>query len=99
MPYREIRETYNTHKGITNVWGDIDFYIRDRKHPSEKPVELANRYINIFSNKNDLVYIPFAGSGSEIESCILNDRNYIASEISDEYVNEIIKPRIKEASV
>jgi DNA modification methylase len=95
MPYEKIQETYNSQMRLTNVWSDINFYIKGRKHPSEKPVQLADRYINIFSNENDLVYIPFAGSGSEIESCINNQRNYIASELNVNYYNEIIVPRIQ----
>ena len=36
--------------------------------------------------EGDLVYIPFAGSGSEIVSCINNNRNYIATEINNDYI-------------
>ena len=45
------------------------------------------------SNENDVVYIPFAGSGSEIVSCINNKRNWIATEINKEYIDDIINPR------
>ena len=95
IPYDNIRETYNPQMRLTNVWSDINFYIKNRKHPSEKPVQLTNRYMNIFSNEGDLIYIPFAGSGSEVESCIINSRNYIASELSEEYFNGVIQPRIE----
>jgi len=95
IDYDSIKITYNSIHGLTNVWNDINFYIKDRKHPSEKPVDLSDRYIKIFSNENDLIYIPFAGSGSEIESCIKNNRNWIASEINKEYIIDIIEPRIK----
>ncbi|MGL5066507.1 MAG: DNA methyltransferase [Sarcina sp.] len=47
------------------------------------------------SNENDLVLIPFAGSGSEIISCIKNTRNFIACEKTPLYVDEIIIPRIE----
>lgn len=40
------------------------------------------------------MYIPFAGSGSEIVSCINNNRNYIATELNKDYIEDIIKPRI-----
>lgn len=65
-------------------------------HPTQKPLEICDRIILGSSNEDDLVYIPFAGSGSEIVSCINNSRNYIASEISSEYIEEIIKPRLKD---
>jgi len=63
-------------------------------HPTQKPLNISNRIIEVHSNENDLVYIPFAGSGSEIESCARNNRNWIATEINKEYVNDIIIPRI-----
>mgnify|MGYP000848137453 FL=1 len=97
IDYNTISITYNPIRGLTNVWNDINFYIKKReypKHPSEKPIELADRSLILFSNKGDLVYIPFAGSGSEIVSCIKNNRKYIATEINKEYIDEIIIPRI-----
>ena len=92
--YSNIEETYNGIFGLTNVWNDINFYIKDRKHPSEKPVQLADRCIKIFSRENDLIYIPFAGSGNDIIACKNNNRNWIATEINEKYVNNIIYPKI-----
>lgn len=68
---------------------------KKRKHPSEKSVEIADILITQSSNENDFVYIPFAGSGSEIESCIKNNRNWLATETKSKYIDEIITPRIK----
>lgn len=95
IDYSNIKEVYNPIMGITNVWSDIDFYIKDRKHPSQKPISLCKRTIELFSNPNDLIYVPFAGSGSDIIACIETDRNYLATEISKQYIDEIIIPRIK----
>lgn len=89
IEYKSIKMSYNPIMGLTNVWNDINFYIKNRKHPSEKPVQLSDRCIKIFSDENDLIFIPFAGSGSEIESCIINKRNWIATEIKDEYIKQI----------
>ena len=55
---------------------------------------ICDKIIKLGSNPDDLVYIPFAGSGSEIVSCINNNRNYIATELNNNYIEEIIKPRI-----
>jgi DNA modification methylase len=93
IQYRDIEEVYNGQFGLTNVWNDINFYIKNRIHPSEKPLILSERLVNTFSRENDLVYIPFAGSGSEIEACINCKRYYLATEISEEYI-ENIKKRI-----
>ena len=94
IPYSNIEETYNGIFGLSNVWNDIDFYIKNRKHPSEKPIQLADRCVKIFSRVGDVVYIPFAGSGNDILACIHNNRNWIATEINREYIDEIILPRI-----
>ncbi len=94
ISYSNIEETYNGIFGLSNVWNDIDFYIKNRKHPSEKPVQLADRCIKIFSRKGDLVYIPFAGSGNDIIACKENNRNWLATEICQEYIDNIILPKI-----
>lgn len=91
IPYHNIEETYNGIFGLSNVWDDINFYIKNRKHPSEKPIPLAERCISIFSNENNTVYIPFAGSGNDIIACIKHNRNYIASEIDKDYYEKIIQ--------
>lgn len=63
-------------------------------HSTQKPLEICNRIIKASSNENDVIYIPFAGSGSEIESCIKNNRNYIATETDSTYIEDIINVRI-----
>ena len=63
-------------------------------HSTQKPLEICNRIIKVSSNEGDLVYIPFGGSGSEIVSCIKNNRNYIATETNNGYIEDIIKVRI-----
>lgn len=90
IPYSSIEEVYNGIFGLSNVWDDINFYIKNRKHPSEKPVQLADRCVKVFSRENDLVYIPFTGSGNDIVACIENNRNWLATEISQEYFNNIL---------
>lgn len=64
-------------------------------HPTQKSHEIADWQVNGLSNKNSLVYIPFAGSGTEIESCIKNNRRWIATELNKEYIDEIIIPRLE----
>ena len=39
------------------------------------------------SKGGDLIYDPFMGSGTTAISCAKNNRNYIGSEISQEYVD------------
>ena len=65
-------------------------------HPAPFPEELANDHIISWSNEGDLVYDPFMGSGTTAKMSILNNRNWIGSEISSEYC-EIIEERVKKA--
>jgi DNA modification methylase len=55
------------------------------EHPAIFPEELVNRHIISWTNKEDLVYDPFMGSGTTAKVAIELDRNYIGSEISEEY--------------
>jgi len=92
-------------KRCSDVWIDIAEASQSSKErfktsagesfPTVKAIKLCNRIIQSSSNPGDLVYIPFAGSGSEIVSCILHHRKWIASEINRKYVEDIIKPRLK----
>ena len=66
------------------------------KHPAIFPEQLANDHLISWSNEGDLVYDPFAGSGTTAKMSILNNRNWIGSEISSEYCN-IIEERVKKA--
>lgn len=83
---------------ITNVW---EVSIVRQKQATElarlgiqKPLELGDRIIKLGSNEDSLVYIPFAGSGTEIMNCIDNKRNWISSEMNAEYIEKVIEPRI-----
>lgn len=66
------------------------------KHPAPFSKQLAKEHILSWSNKNDLVFDPMCGSGTTAKMAIELNRNYIGSEISEEYC-EIINTRIKNA--
>lgn len=63
------------------------------KHPAPFPERLAGDHIISWSNKGDLVYDPFMGSGTTAKMCVLNERNFIGSEMSSEYCG-IIEERL-----
>jgi DNA modification methylase len=79
-------------KMIGNVW-EIANVKNDSKHPAIFPNELAEKHILSWSNECDLVYDPFIGSGTTAKMAIINKRNWIGSEISEEYC-KIIERRI-----
>lgn len=55
------------------------------KHPAIFPEKLAQDHIYSWSNEGDLVYDPFMGSGTTAKMAVQLKRNYIGSEISEEY--------------
>ena len=83
-----------------NIWEYVVGKRREdqeaKGHPAPFPCELVKDHIISWSNENDLVYDPFMGSGTTAKMSILNNRNWIGSEISSEYCN-IIEERIKKA--
>tara|TARA_R110002050_G_C8778929_1_gene501079 strand:- start:56 stop:820 length:765 start_codon:yes stop_codon:yes gene_type:complete len=56
-------------------------------HPAVMPEKLANDHIISWSNEDELIYDPFMGSGTTAKMSKINNRNYIGSEISEEYCN------------
>lgn len=57
-------------------------------HPCPKPIGWANWIISrVARGERITVYDPFCGSGTVPVSCIINNCNYIASEISKGYCN------------
>ena len=64
------------------------------QHPAIFPEQLANDHIISWSNEGDLIYDPFMGSGTTAKMALKNKRNYIGSEISQEYV-DIAEERIR----
>lgn len=67
-------------------------------HPCQFPVELINRLLLGFTNEDDIVFDPFVGSGTTIESCLRNKRFCVGFEIQPDYC-EIIKKRINNLDI
>lgn len=54
-------------------------------HPSEKPIKLMEHFILNSSNKNDIIFDPFMGSGSTGVACVNTNRKFIGIELDDKY--------------
>jgi site-specific DNA-methyltransferase (adenine-specific) len=67
-------------------------------YPTQKPVLLLERIIEIASNENDLVLDPFCGSGTTLVAAKLLNRKYIGIDISQEAIN-LAKKRLDELIV
>jgi len=62
-------------------------------HPTQKPLLLIQKLIQIHSNKGDIVLDPFIGSGTTAVAAKMLKRNFIGIEISKKYC-EIARHRI-----
>lgn len=76
-------------RSLSNVWTDISPIVPWSKekvdHPTQKPIELMERIIKIFSNENDLVFDCFMGSGSTGVACQNLNRDFIGVEREKKY--------------
>ncbi|MFG0285933.1 MAG: DNA-methyltransferase [Phycisphaerales bacterium JB039] len=72
---------------------------RDEKvdHPTQKPLSLSRRIVRHFSNEDDVVLVPFVGSGSECVAASLEGRRFLGFELNPEYV-AIAHARLEEAA-
>lgn len=64
-------------------------------HPTQKPVRLLERLLNLVCDEGCTVLDPFSGSASTAIACINTKRNYIGFEIDKEY-HELSVKRIND---
>lgn len=76
---------------LQNIWsyvvsgGSVAEEMFAHEHPAIFPEALCRDHIISWSNEGDLVYDPFMGSGTTAKMALVNKRNFIGSEISEEY--------------
>ena len=63
------------------------------KHPTQKPLSILKRILQLSSKKGDLVLVPFSGAGSECLAAKELCRDYLGFEINNEYI-EIAQNRL-----
>lgn len=96
--YEYLRRPFNNKYRLEDVMKfDQEANITGRyNHPTQKPPKLSRALIETSTNKDSLVYIPFGGSGVEVEQCQILGLDWITSELEPKYC-EIIEDRIKNA--
>lgn len=86
--YRDKLPKFNNNGKMVFNWME---WKRDNKkeypkiHPTQKPVNVLKRLIEIFTDENDVVIDPCAGSGTTLRACMELNRNSYGFEISKEY--------------
>ena len=95
-PERELLDTPRevpTEKVMDNIWR-FGHAAKNYGHSAVFPEELPRRHIMTWTNKGDVVYDPFCGSGTTPAMALELQRNFIGSEISKEYC-QTIEDRLK----
>lgn len=80
------------------MWGG---YMRESgelrfEHPTQKPMKVFRIPINEWTEKDDIIFDPYCGSGTCGVACVELGRNFIGIEIEPKYY-EIAKRRIENA--
>ncbi|MBI5408323.1 MAG: site-specific DNA-methyltransferase, partial [Nitrospirae bacterium] len=68
----------------TNVWRINP--VTNSKHPAAFPLELAQKVIEYYSFKNDVVLDPFAGSGTVGAAAVSKGRRFVLFENNQDYI-------------
>ena len=77
-----------------SIWNINPARAKKIGHPAPFPIELPQKFINLYTYKNDLILDPFLGSGTTAIAAKLLERNFVGYEIEEEYI-EIAKNRLK----
>jgi len=86
----KVLDNYET----TNVWRiDPTF---DKVHSAVFPIELCNRVIEYYSFVEDLIFDPFAGSGTLGRAAANLNRNFFLTEKEAKYVERMKEDLVKE---
>ena len=85
--YEELRRPFNNER----LYGDViripNYETGNHEHDTPKPEKLTREIILISSRPNDIILVPFAGSGTECAMAIKENRNFIGFEINEKHVN------------
>ena len=57
------------------------------KHPTQKPIRLLKRMLELSAKQGDLVFTPFSGSGTEVVVAKMLGLDYLGVEMEREYVD------------
>lgn len=68
-------------------------------HPTQKPVKVLKRLIEIFTDEGDVVIDPVAGSGSTLRACLETNRSCYGFEIKKDFYNKAKDEMLKDVMI
>jgi site-specific DNA-methyltransferase (adenine-specific) len=89
--YRDKLPKFNNNGKMIYNWFE---WKRDNRkeyqklHPTQKPISILKRLIEIFTDEGDVVIDPVAGSASTLRACIETNRDCYGFEINKQFYNE-----------
>ena len=94
--YEELRRPFNNVLKLEEVlkYSQQSNVTKKYDHPTKKPERLTRNLIECCSRPDDLVFVPFAGSGTECAMSRRAKRNFIGFDICKEYV-EMSNKRVR----
>jgi site-specific DNA-methyltransferase (adenine-specific) len=84
--YEELRRPFNNTQNLGDVIRLPNIETSNYNHDTIKPEKLTRILINTCSKVNDLVVVPFAGSGTECAMSAKESRKFIGYDINPDYV-------------
>jgi DNA modification methylase len=82
----------------TNLWIEPHLFSKTKRHhPTQKPLGLMKRSIELTCPRDGVVLDPFAGAGSTPLACLKTGRRCIAVEVDERYI-PIIRRRLADAA-
>ena len=89
--YRDKLPKFNNNKKMVFNWFNWEKdnpKVYPKIHPTQKPVAVLKRLIEIFTDEGDIVIDPCAGSGSTLRACMELNRSSYGFEISKDFYNK-----------
>lgn len=96
--YEELRRPFNNSLHLGDVIRLPNYETSDYDHDTIKPEKLTRILITTCSRENDLVVVPFAGSGTECAMSAKEKRRFVGFEITEKHAkmaNERAKKILK----
>ena len=100
--YEELRRPFNNALHLGDVIRLPNYETSDYDHDTIKPEKLTRILISTCSRKNDLVLVPFAGSGTECAMSAKEGRKFIGYEITEKHAkmsNDRVQKILKQPSL
>ena len=95
LPFEDTISKEEFMEATLDVWTMRPESARRVNHPAPFPVELPERFIELYTYKGDVVLDPFMGSGSTAVAALRAGRRFVGYDTDPEYVDRA-KTRVKE---